>query len=52
MRGDEQEPDMRWGTLGTRGHATPKSSIHNGGVLYKSGVYALKGVRLTVGDLV
>jgi len=37
---DEQEPDMRCGTLGTRGHVTAKSSIHDWGVLYKSGVYA------------
>jgi hypothetical protein len=30
MRGDEQEPDMRCGTLGTSGHATTKSSIRSG----------------------
>jgi len=36
----EQEPDMRCGTLGTSGHVTAKSSIHDWGVLYKSGVYA------------
>jgi hypothetical protein len=39
-RGDEQEPDMRCGTLGTSGHVTIKSSIYDWGVLYKSGVYA------------
>jgi hypothetical protein len=39
-RGDEQEPDMRCGTLGTSGHVTMKSSIYDRGVLYKSGVYA------------
>ena len=31
---------MRCGTPGTSGHVTAKSSIRNGGVLYKSGVYA------------
>ncbi len=51
MRGDEQEPDMRCGTLGTSWHVTAKSSIHDWGVLYKSGVYARKVVSLTRGDL-
>ena len=41
MQGDEQEPDMRCGTLGTSGHVTAKSSIRNWGVLYKSGVTCL-----------
>ena len=30
VRGDEQEPDLRCGTLGTSGHVTAKSSIHIG----------------------
>jgi len=51
MQGDEQEPDMRCGTLGTSGHVTVKSSICNRGVLYKSGVYASKVTCLTLGDL-
>ena len=51
VRGDEQEPDMRCGTFGTSGHVTTKSSIRNWGVLYKSGVYALKALCLTPGDL-
>ena len=50
-RGDVQEPDLRCGTLGTSWHVTAKSSIHAGGVLYKSGVYARKVVRLTPGGL-
>ena len=29
-RSDEQEPDMRCGTLGTSGHVTAKSSIRRG----------------------
>ena len=51
MRGDEQEPDERCGTLGTSGHVTAKSSICKRGVLYKSGVYALKVTCLTLGGL-
>jgi len=51
MQGDEQEPDLRCGTSGTSGHVTTKSSIRNWGVLYKSGVYALKVTYLTLGDL-
>ena len=51
MRGDEQKPDMRCGTSGTSGHVTIKSSIRNLGVLYKSGVYALKVIYLTPGGL-
>ena len=51
MQGDEQEPDLRCGTSGTSGHVTAKSSIRNWGVLYKSGVYALKVTCLTLGDL-
>jgi hypothetical protein len=51
MQGDVQEPDMRCGTSGTSGHVTTKSSIRNWGVLYKSGVYALKVTCLTLGDL-
>ncbi len=51
MQGDEQEPDLRCGTSGTSGHVTTKSSIRNWGVLYKSGVYALKVTCLTLGDL-
>jgi len=51
MRGDEQEPDMRCGILGTSGHVTAKSSIHNWSMLYKSGVYALKATCLTPGGL-
>lgn len=51
MRGDEQEPDMRCGTSGTSGHVTTKSSIRDLGVLYKSGVYALKALCLTPGGL-
>jgi hypothetical protein len=51
MQGDEQEPDKRCGTLGTSGHVTEKSSICNRGVLYKSGVYALKVTCLTLGGL-
>ena len=50
-RGDEQEPDMRCGTPGTSGHVTMKSSIRKRGVLYKSGVYALKVLCLTLGGL-
>jgi hypothetical protein len=30
VRGEGHEPDMRCGTPGTSGHATTKSSIHNG----------------------
>ena len=51
MRGDVQEPDSRCGTSGTSGHVTTKSSIRNWGVLYKSGVYALKVTCLTPGGL-
>lgn len=51
VRGDEQEPDTGCGTPGTSWHVTAKSSIHNWGVLYKSGVYARKVVSLTRGDL-
>jgi hypothetical protein len=51
MQGDVQEPDLRCGTSGTSGHVTTKSSIRNWGVLYKSGVYALKVTCLTLGDL-
>jgi hypothetical protein len=51
MRGDVQEPDLRCGTSGTSGHVTTKSSICNWGVLYKSGVYALKVTCLTLGGL-
>ncbi|MBW1702944.1 MAG: hypothetical protein JRJ69_16495 [Deltaproteobacteria bacterium] len=51
MRGDVQEPDLRCGTPGTSGHVTIKSSIRNWGVLYKSGVYALKALCLTPGGL-
>ena len=51
VRGDEQEPDMRCGTSGASGHVTTKPSIHDRGVLYKSGVYALKILCLTPGDL-
>ena len=51
VRGDVQEPDLRCGTSGTSGHVTTKSSIRNRGVLYKSGVYALKVMCLTLGDL-
>ena len=50
-RGDEQEPDMRCGTLGASGHVTTKPSIRKWGVLYKSGVYARKVLCLTPGDL-
>ena len=42
---------MRCGTSGTSGHVTAKSSICNWGVLYKSGVYAVKALCLTPGDL-
>jgi hypothetical protein len=42
---------MRCDTLGTSGHVTTKSSIRNWGVLYKSGVYARKVIRLTPGGL-
>ncbi len=38
-------------TPGTSGHVTAKSSIRTWGVLYKSGAYAWKVVRLTLGDL-
>jgi len=51
VRGDVQEPDLRCGTSGTSGHVTTKSSIHDRGVLYKSGVYALKVLCLTPGGL-
>jgi hypothetical protein len=51
MQGDVQEPDLRCGTPGTSGHVTTKSSIRIWGVLYKSGVYALKVTCLTLGDL-
>jgi len=51
MQGDEQEPDMRCGTLGTSGHVTTKSSICKRGVLYKSGVHASRVTCLTLGDL-
>ena len=37
--------------IGTGAHVTTKSSIRNWGVLYKSGVYALKVTCLTLGDL-
>ena len=49
-RGDEQEPDKRCGTSGTSGHVTTKSSIRKWGVLYKSGVYVLNVLYLTLGD--
>ena len=49
--GDEQEPDMRCGTSGASWHVTVKPSIRAWGVLYKSGVYALKVVCLTPGGL-
>ena len=42
---------MRCGTSGTSGHVTAKSSICNWGVLYKSGVHAVKALCLTPGDL-
>jgi hypothetical protein len=42
---------MRCGTPETSWHVTAKSSIHGWGVLYKSGVYASKVVRLTPGGL-
>jgi len=42
---------MRCGTPGTSGHVTRKSSIREVGVLYKSGVYALKALCLTPGGL-
>jgi len=51
MQGDVQEPDLRCGTSGTSGHVTTKSSIRKRGVLYKSGVYALKVTCLTLGGL-
>ena len=51
VRGDLQEPDLRCGTPGTSGHVTTKSSIRNWDVLYKSGVYALKVMCLTLGGL-
>ena len=51
MRGDEQEPDMRCGILGTSGHVTAKSSIRNWSMLYKSGVCALRVMCLTPGGL-
>ena len=51
MRGDEQESDIRCGAPGTSGHGTAKSSIRSWGVLYKSGAYAQKVIRLTPGDL-
>ena len=50
-QGDEQEPDLRCSSLGTSGHVTTKSSIRNWGMLYKSGVYALKVTCLTLRDL-
>jgi len=50
-RGDEQEPDMRCGTLGASGHVTMKPSIRKRGVLYKSGVHAQEALCLTPGDL-
>ena len=51
VRSDIQEPDLRCGTSGASGHVTTKSSIHDRGVLYKSGVYALKVLCLTLGGL-
>ncbi len=33
MRGEGHEPDRRCGTFGMSGHATTKSSIHNGAYL-------------------
>ena len=42
---------MRCGTSGTSGHVTAKSSVCDRGVLYKSGVYAVKALCLTPGDL-
>jgi hypothetical protein len=42
---------MRCGTSGTSWHVTAKSSVCAGGVLYKSGVYAVKALCLTPGDL-
>lgn len=42
---------MRCGTSGTSWHVTAKSSICAWGVLYKSGVYAVKALCLTPGDL-
>ncbi|NQT57162.1 MAG: hypothetical protein HQ551_13145 [Desulfobacteraceae bacterium] len=44
-------PDLRCGTSGTSGHVTTKSSIRKRGVLYKSGVYALKVTCLALGGL-
>ena len=46
VQGDEQEPDLRCGTSGTSGHVTTKSSIRKWGVLYKSGVYAQKSIKI------
>jgi hypothetical protein len=51
MRDEGHEPDTRWGSLGTRGHATTKSSIHRRGVLYTSGVYARTVGQRTAGGL-
>ncbi len=51
LRGDVQEPDLRCGTPGTSWHVTAKSSICLWGVLYKSGVYAVKVSCLTPGGL-
>ena len=40
---------MRCGTPGTSWHVTTKSSFCDWGVLYKSGVYAVKVLCLTLG---
>ncbi len=42
---------MRCGSSGTSGHVTAKSSVCDWGVLYKSGVYAVKALCLTPGGL-
>ncbi|GAA3573608.1 hypothetical protein GCM10022265_23320 [Marinobacter xestospongiae] len=36
-RGDEQEPDTRYGTSGVSGHVTAKPSFCDWDVLYKLG---------------
>ena len=42
---------MRCGTPGMSWHVTAKSSFCDRGVLYKSGVYAVKALCLTPGEL-
>ena len=51
MRGDEQEPDTRCGIARNESARYDEVLHPQRGMLYKSGVYALKVLQLTTGDL-